>query len=202
MDAPALAKLIVTAKPLGEGPPAPPRLAILKNAAWREAKGRAEELGTRSKVVRAIVFPIWHGRGGEWQRATLVAFEDGGIELIDGASLGPVVVMAVVATSKTAVVSLATLYAPDVLLALRNKHYVVVDVHRIDAVERIERVIDAPAVAAPKRAIAAATVDAEPAVAVGDLDIAELLAAAVAKVRVGADPGAGGPGAGGPDKQT
>ena len=199
MDAPALGKLIVTAKPLGEGPPAPPRLAILKHAAWREAKGRAAELGTRSRVVKAIVFPIWRGEK-DWQRATLVAFEDGGIEVIEGASPGPVVVMAVVATSKTAVVSLAKFYAPDVLLALRNKHYVVVDVHRIDAVERIERVIDAPAVAAPKREIAALTIDAEPAVAVGDLDIAELLAQAVAKVRVSPDPADGESGAGGPEK--
>ena len=201
MDAPALAKLIVTAKPLGEGPPAPPRLAILKHAAWREAKGRAAELGTRSRVVRAIVFPIWYGEG-EWRRATLVAFEDGGIELIDGASPGPVVVMAVVATSKTAVVTLAKYYAPDVLLALRNKHYAVVDVMRIDAVERIERVIDAPAVAVPKREVAPGMIDAEPAVAVGDLDIAELLAQAVAKVRVARDPGRVASGSGGPEKQS
>lgn len=191
MDAAGLAKLIAGGPPVGAGVPAPARINVMKHAAWRDADQRARELGDRVRAEKAFVFPVWTragaGAGAAWEPATVVAFEDGSHVVRAGVTLGPAVVMAVVQHGRTAVIDDAVKYAASELLALRNKHYAVVDVHRVDGVERIERVIDAPAMAAPRGDAGGGGGSAVAlAIAVGDLDIGELLGQIVE--RVGADP--------------
>jgi hypothetical protein len=181
VEAPALANLIGSGSAAADAP-APSRLAVLRYAAWRDAKHKADELGRHAREAKVFVFPIWYGAGGSWQPATVVAFDDGSYELKEGVTPGPVVLMAVVAESRAAAVDDARHHAPDVALPLRNKHYVVVVRRRIEGVVQIERVLDAPGVAKPTRAPAGA-LDAELAVAVGDLDIGELLGKVVARLR-------------------
>jgi len=182
VEAPALAKLLGSPAEERASAPAPSRLAVLRYAAWREAQRKVEELGRHARDAKVFVFPVWLGGKGTWQPATVVAFDDGSYELREGVTPGPVVLMAVVAESRSAIVDDAKDHPPDIALSLRNKYYVVVVRRRIEGVTRVERIIDAPGVGKPTRAVAGAQ-DAELAVAVGDLDIGELLGKVVARLR-------------------
>jgi hypothetical protein len=182
VDAPALGKLIAS-PPLAAGAPAPSRLQVLRHAAWRDAQAKVDELGRHAREAKVFVFPIWYAVAGAWSPATVIAFEDGSYDVREGVTPGPVVLMAVVEDSRAAIVDDAKNYAPDVALPLRNRYYVAIVVRRIERIAGIERIIDAPGISKPRREVAAGAVDAELAVAVGDLDIGELLGKVVGRLR-------------------
>jgi hypothetical protein len=180
---------------LREQVPPPSRLAVLRRRAWRAAYCRALELGATTEMRAAVVFPIWYGNNedevarDDWEPAVVVSYDDGSCDLCEGRSLPGAIVVAQLEQTRFGYLMPSIHYAPDVNLRYRNRHYAADVSLSIERVIEVQRTMAVPAVARPAREVAAFHIEAEPAVALAEIEpaLAERVRRATDRLRIAPD---------------